>query len=345
MVEKTKKRIFYYDELRALAIIMVVLCHVVILYRPFTYDTAIHSVPGLFYILTHVAVPIFFMLSGALLLDRTYDLPGFFKKRFTRILLPFLFWAIIAAAISVFGLHNSYGEAYKIFSGKNRWTWFVWAMMGIYLVLPIVNSFIKRYKIRGAEYFIIVWLVTVILSTFHQYPFYRLELSYFAGYMGYLVLGYWIVNKNVRISDLNAILIGFLLFISSISIDFYVFMNNIPKIETKYLSLFVVIASFGVFLMFKRYAHYCDTHQTSLLGRLHSKIENGKLGRAIFSISVCSYGMYLVNSLLYKIIKDFITINTLKIMPILFIGVLFLSWLFVYALSKVPALKKFSGAG
>ena len=89
MVEKTKKRIFYYDELRALAIIMVVLCHVVILYRPFTYDTAIHSVPGLFYILTHVAVPIFFMLSGALLLDRTYDLPGFFKKRFTRILCRF----------------------------------------------------------------------------------------------------------------------------------------------------------------------------------------------------------------------------------------------------------------
>lgn len=345
MAEKTKKRIFYFDELRALAIIMVILCHAVILYRPFAYDSAIHSVPGLLYILTHFAVPIFFMLSGALLLDRTYDLPEFFKKRFTRILLPFIFWVIIAIVVSVFGLHEGSKEATKLFFGQNRWTWFVWAMMGVYLILPVVNSFIRKFKLKGAEYFIIIWLITVILSTFHKYPFHRLELTYFAGYIGYLVLGYWLANKTVKISDWNMILIGFLMFMSSMAIDFYVFMHNIPKIETKYLSLFIVIASIGVFIMFKHYAHYCETNSTSLLGRLHSRIENGFLGRAILSISLCSYGMYLLNSLLYKCIKHIITINTLKIMPLLFIGVAVMSWLIVYALSKVPVLDKFSGAG
>ena len=345
MAEKTKKRIFYFDELRALAIIMVILCHVVILYRPFAYDTAIHSVPGLLYILTHFAVPIFFMLSGALLLDRTYDLPGFFKKRFSRILLPFIFWVIVAIGISLFILHDDKSEAFKIFFGRDRWTWFVWAMMGVYLFLPIVNSFIRKFKLKGAEYFIIIWLVTVILSTFHKYPFYRLELSYFAGYIGYLVLGYWMANKTVNVSDWKMILIGFIMFISSMAIDFYIFKNDISTIETKYLSLFIVIASVGVFLMFKHYAHYCETNSASPLGRLHARIENGFLGRAIFSISVCSYGMYLLNSLLYKCIKHIITINTLKIMPFLFVAVCILSWLIVYVLSKMPVLDKFSGAG
>ena len=345
MAEKTKKRIFYYDELRALAILLVILCHIVILYKPFTYDTVIHSMPGLVYILTHVAVPIFFMLSGALLLNRTYDLPGFFKKRFSRILLPFLFWAIIAIAVSLFVLGKGNSEAFKIFFGKGRWTWFVWTMMGIYLFLPIVNSFIKEFKLKGAEYFIAVWLVTIILNTIGKYPFYRLELSYFAGYIGFTVLGYWLANKSVDISDKKMILIGFIMFVVCMAVDFYFFKHHVPKIETKYLSLFVVLASVGVFLIFKRYAHYCETNSTSLFGRLHSKIENGRAGNLILSLSVCSYGIYLVHSIISRCIKQMITINSLKQVPMLFIVITILSWLIIYALSKIPVLDKFSGAG
>lgn len=346
MATKTKKRIFYFDELRALAIIFVVLCHACILFRPFRYETLTVSMPGIFYVLTHVAVPIFFMLSGALLLNRDYHgLSAFFKKRFSRILYPFLFWIPIAIIISLFILHNSYNDAFKTFFGINRWPWFVWTMMGIYLILPVVNSFVREYGMKGCEYFMIIWFVTIILNTFNHYPFYQLELSYFARFIGYLVLGYWLANKTVNISDRNMILFGFLMFFASISIDFYIFMKDIPKIETKYLSLFVVLASIGLFLMFKRYSHYCDSNPESLLGRAHSKIENGIIGKAVLSLSVCSYGMYLVNSLLYKIIDKVFHVNQLRLLPILFIGVLILSWLLVYVLSKIPVLDKFSGAG
>lgn len=345
MANRTKKRIFYYDELRALAIIFVVLCHASILYRPFIYTSLKVSLPGMFYILTHVAVPIFFMLSGALLLNREYDLRGFFKKRFSRILLPFLFWAIIAIAVSLFALHNSNKEAFRIFFGDGRWTWFVWTMMGIYLVLPVVNSFIREYGLKGAEYFLIIWFITIILNTFNHFPFYQLELSYFARFIGYLVLGYWLANKSVNISDRNMILFGFLLFFSSISLDFYIFMKDIPKIETKYLSLFVVLASVGLFLMFKRYSHWCENNPTSAPARLHSRIENGRAGKIVLTLSVCSYGMYLLNSLLYRVIDKAFDISQLRYLPVVFIVVLFLSWLIVYVLSRIPVLDKFSGAG
>ncbi len=346
MANKTKKRIFYYDELRALAIILVILCHASILYKPYVYDSLKVAMPAIFFILTHVAVPIFFMLSGALLLNRDYHgLPEFFKKRFSRILLPFLFWIAIAIIVSVLVLHHGQEDAIKIFLGKNRWPWFVWVMMGIYLFLPVVNSFIKEYGMKGAEYFLVIWLITIVLDTFNHYPFYQLELAYFAKYMGYVVLGYWLANKTVRVSDRNMILLGFLMFISSISFDFYIFMHNIPKIETKYLSLFIVIASVGVFLMFKHYNHYCDSNPGSALGRLHQRIENGIIGKIVLTFSVCSYGMYLLNSLLYRLIEKAFDISQLRYLPVIFIVVLILSWLFVYILSKIPVLDKFSGAG
>lgn len=46
---------------------------------------------------TRWSVPIFLMLSGMLLLDTKYDEPMslFFKKRFNKVILPFLVWSVI----------------------------------------------------------------------------------------------------------------------------------------------------------------------------------------------------------------------------------------------------------
>ena len=45
--------------------------------------------------LTRFAVPVFVMITGALLLHREYELGDFFKKRLSRILTPFLFWSLV----------------------------------------------------------------------------------------------------------------------------------------------------------------------------------------------------------------------------------------------------------
>ena len=139
-----KKRIFYFDELRALAILLVVLCHISILYRPFTYNTVAHSMPGFFYILTHVAVPLFFMLSGALLIGKDYSLSEFFKKRFSRVLIPAVFWYIILF-FSVAYVNGFNFDLMYIWIYDAPVPWFVCAIIGVYLVMPIFSSFVKEY--------------------------------------------------------------------------------------------------------------------------------------------------------------------------------------------------------
>ena len=77
-----RKRIFYLDFIRALAIILVLVVHIA---RPF-FNSAPH---GTYY--THIVaplfdfgimgVPLFLMISGALLLNRKYEIGDFLKRR------------------------------------------------------------------------------------------------------------------------------------------------------------------------------------------------------------------------------------------------------------------------
>ena len=80
-------RIFYLDCLRALAIIGVILCHVS---APFVLNLSmINSIEwdvALFFnCFRDFSVPLFVMISGALLINKNYGLIDFIKRKFIRI--------------------------------------------------------------------------------------------------------------------------------------------------------------------------------------------------------------------------------------------------------------------
>ena len=54
------------------------------------------------------AVPVFFMISGATLMDyrQRYDTKTFFKRRFSKTLIPFLFWSFVSIFWAIFLKHT-----------------------------------------------------------------------------------------------------------------------------------------------------------------------------------------------------------------------------------------------
>ena len=93
-----QKRIHDMDNLRAIAILGVLLLHAatpyVVLYSKI--DTVDWQTGIIYNALSRWCVPIFLMISGALLLGRKEEpLVDFFKKRANKILLPFLVWSLI----------------------------------------------------------------------------------------------------------------------------------------------------------------------------------------------------------------------------------------------------------
>ena len=220
-----KERIFYYDALRAFAIIAVIICHVDMFFGPLTSQTQVIA-QMTFHDIGRIGVPIFLMISGALLLNRDYpDLGQFLKKRFARIIYPFIFWIIlILGQLYLYHYYPSY--LWKVFIGEPSITWYFWTLIGIYLFIPVINAFIKEYGEKGIKYFLAIWFITMVLRTFNAYPLWQyFDLNMFAGYIGYPILGYWLSTKKFNMSDAKVCIMGLVTLIISLSV--FVYLNYI----------------------------------------------------------------------------------------------------------------------
>ena len=325
-----KERIFYFDVLRAFAIIGVIICHVEHFFGPLTTPAQIIGEMA-FKDVGMVGVPIFLMISGALLLNREYpSLGNFLKRRFARIIYPFIFWTILILGQLYYHGYNS-KFIWGVFIGEPSILWYFWTLIGIYLFIPVLNSFIKDYEIRGAEYFLAIWLFTMILKSFNAYPLWNyFNLDMFAGYIGYPVLGYWIANKDFKVNDKKLCITGLLIFLISLSV--FVYAGYAKFSLSQYQNLPNMLEAVGLFIFIM-----C----LDRLNRFES-IKEGFIGNAILSLSICSYGMYFSHTIVVKALSYHNPGSNL-LFPLMFVLIVFLSWLLPYVLSKIPYIKTLSG--
>lgn len=351
-----KKRIFYLDQLRALAILLVVLAHVC---RKFS-DACVAgswqwmaSTPLIDFGV--LGVPLFLMISGALLLNRDYELKDFMKRRFSRILIPFIPWALLLPFLLLFVQNDPFSISAYINIFLDEQYWFVWMLIGVYLFIPVINSFVKEYGIRGVEYFLAIWLVIMFLNTIGQFPFHAIELSYFAGYIGYFLLGYYLVNKDFGISDANMIKIGFIIFIVFTIINMrHTIVHGIALEKIIYYGYKTIIAamqSVGLFLIFRYWASYSSTHDSSFKNKIYSLFKDSWLFKVIFALSTYSYGIFLVHYFPLNTLR-WINLNVTPIFswnPIIWLTVCYFTvvicaFLIVYICDHIPYLNMISGA-
>jgi surface polysaccharide O-acyltransferase-like enzyme len=144
------------------------------------------------------AVPIFVMLSGALLLPREEEMGSFFKKSFQRIIVPFLFYnsvfAIFNWQVRYSGRSMGFDWVFKqYFEGASYHFWYIYMIVGVYLFIPIIGAWVRQAKESHIQFFLGMWLVTILFDNPH-FPGLSLpiKLPYFTGYLGYLVLGYYV---------------------------------------------------------------------------------------------------------------------------------------------------------
>lgn len=332
---KTKKeRIFYYDLLRAFAIISVIICHVDFYFGPL--NTPFEVIAHLtFHDIGRIGVPIFLMISGALLLNRQYpSLKDFLKRRFARIIYPFIFWMILITLTNVH-FHKTYQYMWNVFIGNPSIMWYFWTLIGIYLAVPLINVFIREYGEEGCKYFLAIWFVFIILNTFNMYPLFPyFKLDYFAGFIGYPVLGYYLSTKKFSLSDSKMALKGFLILLASLAVFvYYTYSNSFASVELMYQNVLVVAMGIGMFL-FIRYLDESDKFNA---------IKDNFIGKAISSISIYSYGMYFSHVIVIMFMSK-INPHSNLLFPAMFCATIFLSWLLPYIFSKIPYVKIFSGA-
>jgi len=199
----SNERNIWYDNLRAIATVAVVGIHVSSDYAPATGSIPMSDfwVGNVFDSLSRFAVPVFVMLSGALLLPGEYPIGTFMKKRLMRVVVPFVFWSFIYIIRSVYenvqdGVHYTFeGLAREVFvmfrDGSSIHLWYVYMIIGLYLFIPILGKWVRHSNGKERLYFLVVWLMVMLLDQPYAEKIKpAIDFGCFAGFGGYLVLGY-----------------------------------------------------------------------------------------------------------------------------------------------------------
>ena len=174
---------------------------------------------GCFHTLSCVAVPLFLMVSGALLLGRSEEMLTFYRKRFGKILLPFFAWScIFILCLWVAGRNFGDGTPITWFSAIGALLsgnvsghfWFMYMLIALYLVVPFLSVFVRNATKSMLTGFLLLWFFAVVIfpvinntskellditNLANFSPFERGTVSYS---VGFFIAGY--VLKDILIS-------------------------------------------------------------------------------------------------------------------------------------------------
>lgn len=126
------------------------------------------------------AVPVFFMISGANLLDYRLkeDTKTFFKKRLHRIAVPFLSWSVIWFIYqNIQELHHPWRDWHtyaRLFNGIMHDTiqptfWFFYIIIGFYLSVPLLTKIFTVENKALVQYLIVLNLIlNGLISYYYQ---------------------------------------------------------------------------------------------------------------------------------------------------------------------------------
>lgn len=351
-MEISPKRILYLDEVRSTAILLVVLGHI-IRYFPYSYSSWLVA-SGIFS-LTRIGVPLFFTVSGALLLTRKYEIKKFLGKRFKRVFLPLLFWIIVYIIVGILLFDQSLTFKYVMdtafgVGGYSSLFWFIWSLIGVYLLIPVISSFIREEGMKGAEYLILITIILSVLFTigFFDYPNMKYNFKVIFNFfpvLGYFIMGSYLHNKEFDMSKNKLFAIGIVLFIIGIIGHFiqiyFKGLGLIYLMPIDFFNIFVICETVGLFLVFK----YADV---KMLGESVKPLKERRFGKLIVLFSGCSFGIYFSHYLILQILfnntlRPYIRSNLYINYPLTFIIILLISWALVLVMSKIPILKIGSG--
>ncbi|MGM3193529.1 acyltransferase [Dickeya dadantii subsp. dieffenbachiae] len=221
-------------------------------------------------------VPVFIMISGALLLSpgKVESLSVFYKKRIGKILVPLLFWSFFFILWSLGkAKFNGGGEGdilKNIMNGRPYYhMWFLYMIIGLYIFNPLIKVLVANTSEERLLFF--VFLMFVFCSLSDMYDFFAgnddfLFLGEFIYYVPYYILGHLIARKNTA-KPLSLHIVLFLISLALTSFGLY-FLSSISGKEAglyfyNYLSFNVILMSVS-FMWILKFSHLSKSHSNKL---------------------------------------------------------------------------------
>lgn len=293
MLNSIKERDTSLDIIKFVSILMVVVLHVSS--NGFTSsESRLWNGTNFFESFTRTCVPLFFMVTGALLGNRICTLTSSLSK-IKRVIIPLLFWSVAYLVFFHFINKQEISLTSIISKPSAGHLWYLYTLIGVYLTMPILCSLLINTKQNIKYLILMLWFTScVLIPSLKDYGFIispYLDFSTIGLYQGYFFCGSVLVGiRSTRITRTIAMVIFLFMSLTILLLTRHLFEKDGLHDVRNYLnsSVFVCLASISAFLA------------------LHGiSVKNTLIRRFIDAQSKCVFGIYLIHLFFVYLIGQF----------------------------------------
>ena len=242
-------------NIRALAAIMVVIVHCAA--QEFAVLTPSWWIIDIIASAVRPCVPLFFMISGYLLLDKDIGSADFISKRIGRVLYPALFWSVFYAFF-IAAYNKRLPSPDEIFNAlitpSMYHLWYLFFAVGIYMTIPLLTPWFRSSSKMDR------WLYFIIFSSCMSASLTKVGSQIINEYYGMMFVSYFyffIIGAMFKKGDFDWIVkrksisiiayIAITLFISYLTYQDSVAIGTGSQLYFTYTSPLVIIQSISIF--------------------------------------------------------------------------------------------------
>lgn len=342
-VEKSPRKAWL-DYLRVFAILAVITGHVIAdFYARFgEVGPAEWWLSNVLGFLARSSVPVFVMVSGAVLLGKPYTLDGFYRKRAARLIPPIVFWNLVYLGVYVLEGMDTRTllwtlKALVIVNGHVApHLWYLSMFACLMVFVPFVNKFILGEKPTARELAILLgltfpfFLLNMVASVADN--IYDLGMEWFKifpWFMVYFIAGYYIDNHLPKIRLSNGLLAGAIVLLVAVGAGLnYYAVSSLGIMKNYFINTergpLLFLISILVFLLAKN---------------LSARLTPNKF---ILAVAEASFGMYLIheifNGIFANVLPDYYS-RGLVYIPLVPALTAVLSFVSIYLLRKIRLMR------
>ena len=282
---------------------------------------------SLFDSLARACVPLFVIASSYLQFPLHYSTGKFFRRRLTKVIVPFLIWTAVYAFVWGEPGEN-FANLLLNFNYSAGHLWFVYMLVGIYLLIPLLSPWAEKVSKKELSFYLAVCFITSFFPFIREwfggeevsviygpsgipniikYPLWG-ESSwnsygifyYFCGFIGYMLFGLYVRRFCGDFSWRKTVFIGIIPLLIGFGIAFSGFYL---RVYTSSQGVFPVETPLSVAALWETPLFY-DSTGVALMAIgwifIFKKLNaSGFLySRLALPLSKVSYGVYLVHMLI-----------------------------------------------
>ncbi|MCX7924086.1 MAG: acyltransferase [Clostridia bacterium] len=329
------EQIEYIDVLRIFSMLSVVFLHTAAGSLRGSIGSAVWHLSNISTAVMGTSVPVFFMISGALVLHspKTLSIEYTWKKRLVKMFVPFVIWslaAIVYFEVVRIGTADSIQWEAVIKKLKNAPSqattihlWFMYALIPLYILSPLLKKMLDALTSNLVKYLLLLWLVfssiiptLVSLMPIRFQPLLKLNpaynLNFMSGYLGYFIAGYFLMAYGTRLS--KKLLVG-IITADTLIISMGTWIKTsqtgrYSELFKVYSHVFTLVLSISLFLLAREL--FRDR-------RLSNKVSG-----IVKFLSQISFGVYL----LHNLVVDFVSRKVME-WPANSVGTLFVAYFII----------------